>query len=310
MTPTKNISALSKYILFVLILFSQKAFTQEASWSNIKSDWSVSIQAGSSILCGEVATNLQDFIQEMTNQPDFALNFQIEKTIFGSWNFGFEGGKYNYRGYNTTGEVNWLTQHYYFNNWTFDYEPHAIYYDSDIINYAFYFKYNFKKFHAVDYTRHISKVNLYTKLSVGMAFPSFEIGYIDTIYYNGTGLNNPIYEKGRYIQLTKDSHFSIETAIGVNYEINDHLSLSLDLSAAIITVDDIDGAHNFNEELTPNVGNNTSDYRVNVYSLSSNCMLGISYSFNLERSQRINPSKPFKNNDKFGYLYSKFFQKD
>jgi hypothetical protein len=226
--------------------------------------------------------------------------------IWDRLDLGFEFGISNYKGFkNNSSNVNWLMLHHSFNNSTNDFEPYAIYYDSDVTNFSIFGKYSFINFSS--WTKGYIKMNLYAKASIGILFPSVEMGYSDMANYDFTGLSHPLYLKGRYPNPSKDMHFTFSPAFGLNYQLTERVFISAESSFQLIAADNLDGIHNFNNELTPEtIESETSEYRILVNDLTAKFMFGVTYFFNFDTHKQIrNEQLPWFSNQYRSY-YSKF----
>ena len=244
----------------------------------------------------------------MNNQSDWGFNLQIAKMVWERVELGVEFGVSNYKGYkNSSSNVNWLMLHTTFNNETRDYQPFAIYYDSDVTNYSFFTKYNFINFST--FTQGYLNLNIYLKMGIGVLLPSVEMGYKDLANYEFTGLEHPLYLKGRYPIPRKDSHLIMSPAFGLNYQLSDRIFLSAETSFQLIGADNLDGIHNFNSLLTPEVPDqSTPEFRVSVYDLTAKFMVGMTYFFNFDTHKQLRQKRlPFFEN-RYRSYYSKFHQ--
>lgn len=282
-------------------MFGQGWVSEE---NTFETNWNITFQTGRTALLGEVLTDFSGTYNDMNNQSDWGFNFQIAKMVWDRFDVGFEFGVSNFKGYkNYSGNVNWLMLDKMFNNEEKDYQPFAIYYDSDITNFSIYLKYNFINFRT--FTKGYLKMNLYAKIAAGILFPTVEMGYKDQANYDFTGLTHPLYLKGRYPSPQKDSHSILNPAMGLNYQLSERLFFSAETSFQLIGADNLDGVHNFNTELKPDVIDNTV-YRVRVNSLTAKFMFGVTYFFNFDthRQARIKEMPWFEN--RYRSYYSRF----
>jgi hypothetical protein len=297
-------------IIIIILLTIAVSSSYGQGWvvdeNNFETNWNFTFQYGRTALLSEVTKDFSGSSNDMNNQSDWGFNLQIAKMVWDQVDLGFEFGVSNYKGYkNFSGNVNWLMLHSTFNNTSNDYQPFPIYYDSDVTNFSFYIKYNFINFST--FTRGYLKLNIYSKLAVGLLLPSVEMGFKDKANYEFTGLSHPLYLKGRYPSPQKDSHFIVSPALGLNYQLSERFFLSAETSFQLIGADNIDGIHNFSTELSPDVTNSiTPDYRIDVYDLTAKFMVGVTYFFNFDthKQQREKDLPWFEN--RYRSYYSKF----
>lgn len=283
-------------------LFAQGWVVEE---NNFETNWNITFQLGRTALLSEVNQDFSGASNDMNNQSDWGFNFQVAKMVLDRLDVGFEFGVSNYKGYrNYSGNVNWLNKHVAFNNAQRDFQPFPIYYDSDVTNFSIYSKYNFINFST--FTQGYLKLNIYFKVGVGLLLPSVEMGYKDLANYEFTGLTHPLYLKGRYPSPQKDSHFIVSPAMGLNYQLSDRIFFSAESSFQLIGADNLDGIHNFNSLLTPDVPDAlTTEYRIPVYDLTAKFMFGITYFFNFDTHKQLRQKMmPF-----FEYRYRSYYSK-
>ena len=296
-------------ITILLLLFAgSKSFSQ--GWvveeNNFETNWNITLQIGRTALLSEVNTNFRGSSNDMNNLSDWGFNLQVGKMVWDRFDLGFEFGISNYKGYkNNSSNVNYLMYHYFYNNEESDFQPYTIYYDSGITNFTVFAKYSFINFNT--WSRGYLKLNMYLKLGVGIAFPSSELGFSDEVHYVFTGLKHPLYLKGRYPSPSKDSHNFFNPAVGLNYQLSERIFFSAEASFQMIGADNIDGVHNYNNQLRPDVPRETiQDYRVRVYALTAKFMVGATYFFNFDshKQARIKQMPWFSN--RYRSYYSKF----
>lgn len=300
-----------KPYLFILFLFClQQVVAQgwEAETNTIETNWNFTVQLGGTALLSEVNKDFSGSSNDMNNLPDWGINFQIAKMLINQFEAGVEFGYSNYKGYKThSANVNWLNLHNDFNNEKVDFQPYAIYYDSDLTNLTIFGKYNFINFRT--WSKGYLKLNLYLKLGMGLALPSVEMGYTDKVNYKLTGLTHPIYVKGRYPRPERDVHGFLSPALGLNYQMTERLFFSAETSLQFIAADNIDGIHNFNSQLTPDVSDEGSvEYRIRVNDMTAKFLIGLTYYFNFDSTRGIREKQnPFFRKRSESY-YSKYHQ--
>lgn len=295
-------------LILLVFLVSNKLFSQ--AWvsdeNNFETNWNFTVQVGTTALLSEINTNFKGTSNDMNNQADWGINLQLAKMVWERFDIGLEFGISNFKGFkNYSGNVNWLNLHTSFNSGPMDFQPYAIYYDSDVTNFTIYTKYNFINFN--NFSKGYLKLNIYSKFGIGILFPSVEMGYKDLFSYENTGLSHPLYLKGRNPSPEKDAHFIFHPAVGLNYQLSDRIFLSVESSFQFMSADNIDGIHNFNNLLTPEVPNNmTPAYRIRVFTMTSKFMVGVTYFFNFDshRQDRMKQMPWFQN--RYRSYYSKY----
>lgn len=296
----------------ILIVFFSATSLFGQGWvvdeNNFETNWNITLQLGRTALLSEVTKDFKGSSNDMNNQSDWGFNLQIAKMVWERLELGVEFGVSNFKGYkNSSANVNWLMLHTAFNNETRDYQPFAIYYDSDVTNYSFYTKYNFINFST--FTQGFLNLNVYIKMGFGFLFPSVIMGYKDLANYEFTGLIHPLYLKGRYPEPKKDTHFIMSPAFGLNYQLSDRIFLSAETSFQLIGADNLDGIHNFNTLLTPDVPDQlTPEFRVPVYDLTAKFMIGVTYFFNFDTHKQLRQKRQPFYESRYRSYYSRFHQ--
>ena len=294
-------------IIGLLLFLVTKTFGQAwvAEENTFGTNWNISFQAGRTALLSEIKTDLSSLNNDMNNLSDWGINLQIGKMVWDQIDIGFELGYSTYKGYkNNSANVNWLMLHKQFNNETSNFQPYSIYYDSDLTNLATYVKYNFINFSS--WAKGYLRLNVYTKLGIGIAYPSVVMGFSDIASYNFTGLSHPLYAMGSYDEPKRDAYSFFSLAFGVNYQLSDRVFFSAEASFQFIGADNLDGIHNYNKLLTPDVPDHlTHNYRIRVYDTTAKIMIGAIYFFNFENHrkerERITPW--------FAYRYRSYYSK-
>lgn len=308
--PLQQLKTLKSYLLILLVFSLQHVAAQgwKAETNTIETNWNFTFQMGGTALLSEVNKDFSGSSNDMNNLPDWGINFQLAKMLFNQFEVGVEFGHSNYKGYkNHSANVNWLNLHNDFNNDLIDFQPYAIYYDSDLTNLTIFGKYNFVNFNT--WSKGFLKLNLYLKFGAGLALPSVEMGYSNKDNYELTGLKHPIYVKGRYPRPERDVHAFLSPAIGLNYQMTEKLFFSAETSLQFITADNIDGIHNFSKDLTPEVSDEGSaEYRIRVNDMTAKFLVGITYYFNFDSAKGIREKQnPFFRKRSETY-YSKYHQ--
>ena len=304
MNPNKGFQITFLFLLFVPAISLAQGWRTEGN--TFDKNWNFTVQVGRTVLLSEVNKDFSGTSNDMNNQSDWGFNIQLAKMLIEHVDVGFEFGISNYKGYkNWSGNVNWLNLHSTFNNNSAHFEPLPVYYDSDVTNFSIYLKYNFANFKAI--TRGYLNLNLYAKIAAGILFPSVEMGYKDTANYTLTGLKAPLYLKGRYPSPAKDSHFIINPAVGLNYQFTERLLFSAEASFQLIGADNLDGIHNFNNKLTPDIPYiETTPYRIPVNDLTAKFMFGMTYYFNIDNHKQIREKTNPWHTMKQQFFFSKY----
>lgn len=302
---SKSVLVISFFLIASFASFGQGWVSDE---NTFETNWNITFQSGRTALLSEVNKNFSGSSNDMNNQSDWGFNLQIAKMVWERFDLGFEFGVSNYKGFkNSSANVNWLMLHTNFNNMDEDYHPFAIYYDSDVTNFSVYAKYSFINFST--FTQGYLKLNIYAKFSLGLLLPSVVMGFKDRANYEFTGLSHPLYLKGRYPSPQKDSHFIFSPGFGINYQISERIFTSAETSFQLIAADNLDGIHNFNNELTPEIPDNlTPDYRVPVNDLTAKFMIGLTYFFNFDTHKQAREKELPWFESRYRSYYSKFHQ--
>lgn len=299
-------------LLGILLFWGVNANLLAQGWvaddNNFETNWNVTFQVGRTALLNEVNIDFSGSSNDMNNMSDWGINLQIAKMVWDGLDIGLEFGVSNYKGFkDNSANVNWLMLHNDFNNENVDFKPYPIYYDSDLTNFTLFLKYNFINFSS--WSKGYLKMNIYLKLGIGLAFPSSELGFKDFASYEFTGLTHPLYLKGRYPNTGKDTHNFFSPAFGLNYQLSERLFISAETSFQLIGADNLDGIHNYNRELNPDVPDNmTNEYRIRVYDMTAKFLFGLTYFFNFDtHKQKRREHMPWFSN-RYRSYYSKFHQ--
>lgn len=308
---TKHLNLLKtiRTVILTMLLFQVQLLLAQgwrAAENTFETNWNFTLQIGRTALLSEVNTNFKGSSNDMNNMSDWGVNFQIAKMLVNQLEVGIEFGHSNYKGYKQfSSNVNWLNLHSDFNNDTKSFKPYPIYYDSDFTSMTFFGKYNFVNFST--WSKGYLKLNMYLKLGVGLALPSVEMGYIDQQHYEETGLEHPIYIKGRYPSPNKDVHNFFSPALGLNYQMTERLFFSAETSLQFVGADNLDGIHNFNNQLTPDVPSNlTPEYRIRVYDMTAKFLVGVTYYFNFDTTKTVRERQNPWFRKKYQSYYSKY----
>ncbi|HOO84634.1 MAG TPA: hypothetical protein PLS94_08730 [Prolixibacteraceae bacterium] len=299
------------HILLILIIVHIQQVTAQG-WKDetntIETNWNFTVQLGGTALLSEINKDFSGSNNDMNNLPDWGINFQLAKMLIDQFEAGVEFGFSNYKGYkNHSANVNWLNLHNDFNNEEVDFQPYAIFYDSDLINLTIFGKYNFINFRT--WSKGYLKLNLYFKLGMGLGLPSVEMGYTDIKNYELTGLSHPLYLKGRYPRPERDVHGFLSPALGLNYQMSEKLFFSAETSLQFIAADNIDGIHNFGNNLKPELSDEVAAaHRIRVNDMTAKFLIGITYYFNFDTTKGIREKQnPFFKKRSESY-YQKYHQ--
>ena len=271
------------FLAFSSIAFSQGWLTDE---NNFETNWNLTFQVGPTDLVTEMRKDFSGTSNDMNNQPKIGFSLQLAKMVMERLDIGFDFGVSGYKGTRENpSNVNYLMLSGYYNNKNADFQSFPIYYESNVTNFSLYSKYNFINFSS--FSKGFIKLNLYTKLGLGIVFISSEMGYINQANYELTGLSQPLFVIGRNPRPVMNSHFSISPSFGMNYQLSERVFISAELSFQFINADYIDGIPNFNDKLTPDVpGELPNEYRDQVYDITGKFMLGLTYFFNFDSHWR------------------------
>jgi hypothetical protein len=301
---------IKKIFLFILVILTYSQVTYSQGWltdeNNFETNWNLTFQIGPTLLVSELKKDLSGASNDMSSQTDFGFGFQLAKMVWERVDIGLDLGLANYKGYrNNPSNINYLMLSGLFHNKDIDFQPYPIYYKSNIANFTLYTKYNFINFSS--FTKGFIKLNLYTKIGIGIIFISSEMGYQNNSNYLLTGLIHPLFAVGRYTSPVRNAHFSFNPSFGMNYQLSDRFFISGEASFQLINADYVDGIPNYNDKLSPEVNQNAlNEYRVPVFDLTGKFMLGITYFFNFD-SHRQTREKAFPwYFNRYRSYYSKF----
>jgi hypothetical protein len=300
---------LKKFFLILAFLacslysFPQGWLTDE---NNFETNWNFTFQIGPTILINELKKDFSGAGNDMNNYPDLGYSFQLAKMVWERVDLGFEYCVSNFKGSRSNpSNVNYLMLSGHFNNSKADFVPYPIYYNSSIISFVVYSKYNF--INLSSFSKGFIKVNLYAKMGIGIAFISAEMGYSNPINYELTGLENPLFVVGKNPNPIKNSYPTFNPAFGINYQLSERVFVSGEMSFQVINADYVDGILNFNNKLTPEVDNTIHNkYRVPVYDITGKFMIGVTYFFNFDSHRQIREKEFPWYYSKYRSYYSKF----
>jgi hypothetical protein len=291
------------FLALLSIAYPQGWLTDE---NNFETNWNFTFQIGPTILVSEMMKNFSGANNNMNNQPKIGFNLQLAKMVFERLDIGLDIGVSNYKGNRENpSKINYLMLSGIYNNKNSDFLPYPIYYESNTTNFTIYSKYNF--INLSSFSKGYIKLNLYAKMGLGVIFISTEMGYLNQVNYQLTGLSHPLFVIGREPNPVKNAHFSMSSAFGMNYQLSDRFFISAESSLQFINADYIDGVHNFNDKLTPEIPeSHTNEYRVQVYDMTGKFMLGLTYFFNFDSHWRTREKAfPWYYN-RYRSYYSKF----
>jgi len=291
------------FLAFTSIAYPQGWLTDE---NNFETNWNITFQIGPTILVTEMKKDFSGTNNNMNNQPKIGFNLQLAKMVFERLDIGFDFGISSYKGNRENpSNVNYLMLSGLYNNKNGDFQPYPIYYESNTTNFTIYSKYNFINFSS--FSKGFIKLNLYAKMGLGILFISSEMGYINLANYELTGLTHPLFVIGRNPNPVKNAHFSLSPSFGMNYQLSERFFVSAETSLQFINADYIDGVHNFNDKLTPEIpGDLANKYRVQVYDMTGKFMLGLTYFFNFDSHWRTREKAFPWYYSRYRSYYSKF----
>lgn len=299
----KSFLVIIGFLAFTSIAFPQGWLTDD---NNFETNWNFTFQIGPTSLVTEMMKDFSGTINNMNNQPKIGFNLQLAKMVKERLDVGFDFGVSNYKGnLENTSNVNYLMLSGIYNNKNSVFLPYPIYYESNFTSFTLYSKYNF--INLSSFSKGFIKLNLYAKMGLGILFISSEMGYVNRANYELTGLSSPLYVIGRFPNPVKNAHFLLTPSFGMNYQLSDRFFVSAEMSIQFINSDYIDGVHNFNDKLTPEVsGDQLNDYRVQVYDMTGKFMLGLTYFFNFDSHWRIREKALPWYYNRYRSYYSKF----
>jgi hypothetical protein len=295
-----------KIFLFIWVILTFSSVSYSQGWlteeNAFETNWNCTFQIGPTLFIGELKKDFSGFTNDMNNQSDIGYSFQLAKMVWERVDIGFYIGVTNFRGHRENpSDINLLVNSAIYNSNKSHFMSYPIYYDTDILDFSFYSKYNFINFSS--FTSGYIKLNLYTKVGFGVIFISSELGYKNRANYTLSALTYPLFTSRK----KKNAHLSLSPSFGMNYQLSDRVFISAEASFQLMNVDYIDGILNLSDDLTPEIDIHLiNEYRVPVFGLTSKFMLGITYFFNFD-SQRQTRAKAFPwYFNRYRSYYSKF----
>jgi hypothetical protein len=280
-----------KYIVVELIFLCFSLNGAAQGWlveeNTIETNWNVTLQAGRSALISEMKKDFSSARNDMNNTSSWSVNLQLAKMVFERFDVGFEFGLSQLKGYkDNPRNVNLLMRHPDYNNELAHFAPFPIYYNTDLISYSPFIKYNFINFSS--FSKGFFNLNIYTRLGLGVTFVATDMGYQDVGHYPITGLSHPLYLKGRYPSPVRDAHGFVSLAGGLNYQLSGRWFVSVEGNFQLQNADYLDGVHNYDSELTPQTPiTQIEQHRIQVFDIVGRFMFGATYFFNFDSKRHL-----------------------
>lgn len=255
--------------------------------NTIETNWNITLQAGQSALINEMKKDFSTARNDMNNTSSWSFNLQLSKMLYERFDVGFEFGVSKLKGYKENPRnVNLLMLHPIYNNENGNFAPFPIYYNTDLISYSPFIKYNFINFSS--FAKGFFNLNIYTRLGLGVTFVATDMGYQDFGHYAITGLSHPLYLKGRYPSPVRDAHGFVSIAGGLNYQLSGRWFISVEGNFQFSNADYLDGVHNYDSKLTPETPYaQIEDHRIPVYDVVGKFTVGATYFFNFDSKRHM-----------------------
>lgn len=297
----KHIISISLIFLFYAEVCGQGWVVEE---NNLETNWNTTLQAGTSALLTEFSTDMRHWGNEMNNSPGMTINFQIAKMVWERVDIGIEAGYSTLNGTKSNPEkIVFLNKHpVFFNNDT-GFSPDPLQYNTKLFNYGIFTKYNFINFST--WALGFLKINIYTRFGIGAISYQTELNYSNNDAYVFTGLPSPLYHTNKQ-EYAKPLTLYVSPAFGLNYQLNDRIFLSLELSTHLYTTGNFDGVPRFIQGLTPETPpEEIKSYYEPTNTLSAKILLGLTYFFNFNSTN----NKRMKEYPWFSSQYRSYYSK-
>lgn len=274
--------------------------------NSIETNWNITLQLGSNLLLNEIKHDFSGTNNNMNNYPDKGITLQLSKMAWERIDLGVEMGMMSYNGINKNpSTINYLMLSGIFNNNEKQFLPYPIKYNSNLINLAFFAKYNFINFSS--YLRSFIKLNMFVRFGIGISYLSSELGYKEKMNYQLSGLRNPLFSSSLDLNFTDCIHVYICPAVGTNYQISERIFISAEMGFQILNSGLVDGVYNINNELTPDITNsNLNEFKIPVFDILGKFMIGCTYFFNFDTEKRIRTKAYPWYNNRYRSYFSKY----
>jgi hypothetical protein len=297
-----------KYLFTISFLFLFYAEVSGQAWvveeNNFETNWNMTLQTGTSALLTETTGSLGHWGNEMSNSPGAAINFQIAKMVWERVDIGIEAGYSTLNGTKSNpSRIVYLNQHPVFFNNGKKFLPKPLNYNTQLINYGIFTKYNFINFST--WALGFLKINIFTRLGIGALSYQSELNYNNTDAYVFTGLPQPLYSANER-EYPGALTFYVYPAFGLNYQLNDRIFLSAELSTQFYSTGNLDGIPRYSGELTPeSTPAEVKSYYKPTNTLSAKLLLGVTYFFNFNSTN----NKRMKEYPWFSSRYRSYYSK-
>ena len=277
----------NKRINIILFLISFASLANAQGWivdeNSFEKNWNVSFSGGPSWFMGEITQNAFDLTQQSNQNMGFSYGFDISKMILHRLHLGIDYRLVDYTGFNEQpDDLLFFTRYSEFNKNGKQFIINPIKLISQQESYSLFLKYNLPNFQSIE--KGISRFGPYIVAGAGIGYTSASASYFKQSYYDGTNLNDPFFEKGQGRDPLNDFSFTFNLGAGINYQMSKRLFFSFDVRLYRSTTDLLNGVHNFDETLTPEMSAEQawSMSHVKTSALYTNFSFGVSYYFNFE----------------------------
>jgi hypothetical protein len=270
-------------VVFIPFLLCAQTERVKQDWHN---NWRMGTMGGISYLTTELKKDFSKATMDMNSSPTGAFSLYLNKRFNNNLEAGIEFEKNFFATERTfPNKINWLLYDVRFNNETSHFIAAPIYSITNVSSWFLNLSYNFIKLKSkTDGTppNHL----LYLKGGVGISSIGVEMGYKDPVNYEKSNLTNPIYEKGQGIHSLKDFYSSLHFGAGINVFLTPRISVNGEIICLFVSNDYLDGIQNYEATKMPN--NTPTINRSEVYGVTGELKVGISYHFNLYKKLLYN----------------------
>lgn len=301
-----------KYHLFITLLILGHISCRGQGWivdeNNIETNWNMTLQVGTAAILNEMSKDLSYIGSNMNHHPGLNINFQLGKMVWERVDFGFETTYTRLLGSNSNPSgISYLTNHPNYNNDKSSFKSSPIQYKTDLLGFGLFTKYNFINFStwALGYL----KINIYTRLSIGLFTYQTMLDYINQDSYIFAGIKKPLYKKNNN-EYPSNILIYANPSFGINYQISDRIFLSAEISTQHYNAGNLDGIPLFSNDL-----NNTMNFEeiknqyIHTNSNTAKVLVGFTYFFNFDtRKQERMKDQPWFAN-RYRTYYSKYQRK-
>ncbi|MDA3879051.1 MAG: hypothetical protein PF436_01565 [Prolixibacteraceae bacterium] len=268
----------------------------------------MTLQVGTAAMLTETSNDFSHIGNSMNHHPGLNINFQLGKMVWERVDIGFETGYTRLAGSNNNPSgLTYLTNHPRYNNDNLSFRPFPIQYQTDIIGFGLFTKYNFINFST--WSLGYLKINIYTRLGLGGFTYQTRLDYKNKDSYLFAGLEKPLYEKNNN-EYSSNVLFYVIPSFGLNYQVSDRIFLSVEISTQHYNVGNLDGIPLFNRDLSHTMSSNEiKNHYIHTNSNTARVLIGATYFFNFNNLKKeLMKDQPWFSN-RYRTYYSKYQQR-